>query len=145
MTNQSSKKALIERVRRNTLGKVIGCVCHEVICLISISLLSPLKSWSFGLRSGLIFFLSSAYLSIFGIHAFHSKSAVMSPNQGGVYAVSGILIFASALVVGLRFRARQIKQAGIKSDDYLVLSAMVCFHPLVALARRYKAHFRVFL
>ncbi|KAF4626048.1 hypothetical protein G7Y89_g12115 [Cudoniella acicularis] len=43
----------------------------------------------------------------------------MSPNQAGVYTAAAILICGSTLAVGLRFRARKIKQASLMSDDYL--------------------------
>ena len=51
--------------------------------------------------------------------------SVVSPNQAGVYAVSAILMFASAGAVALRFLARRIKQVGWKSDDWLALISMV--------------------
>ncbi|QSZ35672.1 hypothetical protein DSL72_006794 [Monilinia vaccinii-corymbosi] len=43
----------------------------------------------------------------------------MSPSQAGVYIASSILICASTIAVGLRFRARMVKQVAFKSDDYL--------------------------
>ncbi|KAI9650668.1 hypothetical protein NHQ30_000689 [Ciborinia camelliae] len=48
----------------------------------------------------------------------------MSPNQGGVYAVSAILACASTLAVGLRFQARRIKKSSFQSDDYLAALSM---------------------
>ncbi|KAI0157122.1 hypothetical protein GGR52DRAFT_190861 [Hypoxylon sp. FL1284] len=48
-----------------------------------------------------------------------------SPNQSGVYAVAIILILASAAAIALRYKARRIRAAPWKADDWLVSSAML--------------------
>ena len=63
-----------------------------------------------------------------------------SPNQAGVYAVSAVLIATSAVAVGLRFRARQIKQAPLKSDDYLVFISMVRYSACLSAVEMFIAY-----
>lgn len=53
----------------------------------------------------------------------------MAINQAGVYAVSALLIFFSTLAFGLRVGVRWVKEAPIKSDDYLSGLATVCALP----------------
>ncbi|MCJ1383830.1 hypothetical protein MMC17_006944 [Xylographa soralifera] len=48
-----------------------------------------------------------------------------SPNQAGVYAVSAILMAASAMAVGLRFCVRRLKKVSFLSDDYLAAFSML--------------------
>ncbi|KAI0381323.1 hypothetical protein F5Y04DRAFT_280856 [Hypomontagnella monticulosa] len=50
---------------------------------------------------------------------------VSCPNQAGVYSLSIILIVASTIAIVLRYKARRIRAAPWKADDWLVSSAMV--------------------
>lgn len=53
-----------------------------------------------------------------------STDMVSSPNQGGIYALSIVLILGSAVAIALRYKASRISAAAWKADDWLVFSAM---------------------
>ena len=48
-----------------------------------------------------------------------------SPNQGGVYCVSAVLIVAPTVTVGLRIRVRRMKRTGLGADDWTICAALV--------------------
>ncbi|KAI1132271.1 hypothetical protein F5Y10DRAFT_218512 [Nemania abortiva] len=50
---------------------------------------------------------------------------VSSPTPPGIYTLAVILIVASAVAIALRYKARRIRAAPWKSDDWLVFSAML--------------------
>ncbi|KAI0965936.1 hypothetical protein F4678DRAFT_467077 [Xylaria arbuscula] len=48
---------------------------------------------------------------------------VSSPTPTGIYVLSAVLIIASAVAVGLRYKARRLRAAPWKTDDWLVTAA----------------------
>lgn len=49
----------------------------------------------------------------------------MDESPGKMYALAIVLTLLAVLAVALRFRARHIKRAGLASDDYMIIPALV--------------------